>query len=390
MKTAISTLIVLCLCSNTQAEDRSKTRLQLNDLQYVGAFRVPHRPPEGEKWRSDFSYGGTGLAYNPRNHSLFLVGHPHQQLVAEVAIPVPVKSEAIGELPTGKMLQPFADVREGTKGGNRVGGLLVDGERLLWTSYVFYDADGSANTSHGISSLDLAHPSARGTYTLKGIRAGVVAGYMCHVPLDWRKQFGVPVLTGQAGIPIVARTSSGPAAIGFDPDKLGKKPAPQITFLYYPLDHPLGPMTKKNELWNLAYTMGGMAFVSRGGKAAVMFFGRRGLGEWWYGEGTTKDGKKDLEVPSKGPHAPPYQAAVWFYDPNDLLAVKKGRKKSWLIKPYLVAPLPNVYQSSAPLGGCAYDPQAGRLYVSETFADRPNQYDFLPVIHVYEIRKTKS
>jgi hypothetical protein len=154
------------------------------------------------------------------------------------------------------------------------------------------------------------------------------------------------------------------------------------------LNHPLGPLTRKNTLWNLADTLGGMAFVCREGKSAVMFFGRRGLGEYWYGEGV-QDRKRDQEVPSKGPHAPPYEASVWFYDPNDLVAVKKGRKEPWRIRPYHVTKLPNLFQSAAPLGGAAYDPTLGRLYVSEMHADKPDRYAFLPVIQVYEFRKTK-
>ena len=42
-----------------------------SDLTYLGAFRLP----SGNFGASSFEYGGTALAYNPANNSLFIVGH---------------------------------------------------------------------------------------------------------------------------------------------------------------------------------------------------------------------------------------------------------------------------------------------------------------------------
>src|SRR6188472_2888814 len=55
------------------------------DLGYLGAFNVP----QGEIGRSTFEYGGTAIAYNPVNSSLFMVGHDWDQNVAEISIPLP-------------------------------------------------------------------------------------------------------------------------------------------------------------------------------------------------------------------------------------------------------------------------------------------------------------
>ncbi len=65
--------------------------LQADDLQYVGAFRVP----VGTFGSSTFSYGGAGLAFNPEHNSLFAVGHTRHQEVAEIAIPEIVNSSQI-------------------------------------------------------------------------------------------------------------------------------------------------------------------------------------------------------------------------------------------------------------------------------------------------------
>jgi hypothetical protein len=369
-------------------EGISPTLLQKSDLHYVGAFRVPLDPPAGQKWASNFAYGGTALAFNPKGNSLFLVGHDHQQLVAEVSIPKPVRSKSMKELPVAKMLQPFADITEGMKKENKIGGLLVDGDQLLWTTFMYYDASWEAKQSHGISTCNLAKPNAQGLFALKDISVGAVAGFMCHVPPDWKDKFGVPLLTGQAGIPIVSRTSSGPVAVGFDPKDLGKQSAPTTVFLYYPLEHPLAPLESKNTLWNHCGKVAGMAFVSRQGKSSVMFFGTRGLGEYWYGGGEFQ-GKKDPFDESKGTHAPPYAETIWFYDPNDLLLVKKKEKNPWEIKPYQVVDLPGVKPSGhGRLGGVAYDESTGRLYVSQKNVDNvTNHFEWLPIIHVYEVGK---
>jgi hypothetical protein len=361
-----------------------------SDLRYLGAIRLPAGPPAGQKWASSFAYGGGAMAYNPKRDSLFLLGHDHHQLVAEISVPRPVRSRSVAALPVARVLQPFADVTGGLrKEGWMVGGLLVDRDRLLWTAYVYYDAPAAVKVSHGFSTLDLSRPNARGIYSLANVPAGAVAGYMAHVPDDWRERFGARVLTGQAGIPIVTRTSAGPAAVGFDPDQLGPQPAPTGVFLYYPLAHPLDRLDRKSDVWNFASGLGGMAFVSRGGKAAVMFFGRRGLGEYWYGL-AEEGGKKDPASIYKGPHAPPYSTAVWFYDPADLLAVKEGLKRPWEARPYHVAPLPGAFPSpTGELGGVAYDPRSGRLYVAQPRGDREsNPYEPLPVVHVVEVAPT--
>jgi hypothetical protein len=61
--------------SNQAYAQTSLPRVQLSDLVYQGAFRVP----EGSTDQTSFSYGGTAPAYNPTNNSLFMVGHDWYQ-----------------------------------------------------------------------------------------------------------------------------------------------------------------------------------------------------------------------------------------------------------------------------------------------------------------------
>jgi len=67
--------------------------LQLSDLEYQGAFRVP----QGTIGGSTLNYGGTGLTYNPARNSLFLVGHDWDQASAEISIPSQNESESFLE-----------------------------------------------------------------------------------------------------------------------------------------------------------------------------------------------------------------------------------------------------------------------------------------------------
>jgi hypothetical protein len=383
MKRWIAFAAFLCLSGSAGAAD-GPAHLTIGDLKHVSAFRLPFPSPPGQAWKSTFSFGGTALAFNPKGNSLFLVGHDHHQLAAEVSIPRAGQGP-ISSLPTARMLQPFADVTGGLKQARKIGGLLVDHDRLLWSVYVYYDGGGREKVSHGVSTLDLSRPEARGVYRLAGVPAGAVGGPMCHVPRAWRKAFGWPILTGLAGVPIVSRTSAGPCAVGFDRADLGPSPAATTVFLFYPLARPLAPLQQTNQLWNLVATMTGMVFVERGGKSALLFFGRRGLGTYWYGP-PNMGAHHDPYHDGKGNHAPPYAETAWFYNPQDLLAVKGRRREPWQVKPYAVEKLPGMYPAGGgEVGGAAYDPDSGRLYVSQLFVDRPNQNARLPVIHVYQV-----
>src|SRR5439155_23653540 len=113
----------------------------------------------------------------------------------------------------------------------KVGGLMVVNGQLVGTSYIFYDANASATLSHfKLSSLDLAGAQVSGLFQVGTQPAGAIAGYMAAVPPEWQAALGGPYLSGQGGIPIVSRTSSGPAAFGFDPQQFGAGTAPATPY----------------------------------------------------------------------------------------------------------------------------------------------------------------
>ena len=120
--------------------------LRMKEFQYVGAFRLPSQ----KYGQSDLNYSEGPIAFNPDRKSLFIVGHAHQQAIAEFAIPELVDSTVLAELNmAGDPIQPFATILNRASGGNpegnnRIGGMLYvsgpDGPELL------VNADGKQGT----------------------------------------------------------------------------------------------------------------------------------------------------------------------------------------------------------------------------------------------------
>jgi len=361
--------------------------IQKADLIYQGAFRLP----SGIFGGSTFYYGGTGCAYNPTNNSLFLVGQ-NEYMVAEVNIPQIVNSAQLRQLATASVRQPFTDASEGKMATVdtstvKVGGFMVFGGQLYGTAYSYYDADGTQMLSHYRSSLDLAvKGDVQGMYQVGRLGAGFVSGYMTAIPFEWQSILGGPALTGQCCIPIISRTSFGPATFVFDPNDLGvKNPVPVIPLIYYPQSHPLAQADTTNPYFNLATEIRGIVFPQ--GTRSVLFFGRQGIGPYCYGTG------QDCHDPTdgaKGTHSYPYVYQVWSYDASDLFKVKNGQLQPWDIRPYAIWDFDfPISTENKHIGGAVYDPQTERLFVSQQCVDWFG-LDCMPLIHVFTIQNLTS
>ncbi|MFO0813505.1 MAG: hypothetical protein U0796_09815 [Gemmatales bacterium] len=362
------------------------------NLQYVGAFRVPPYYDNID----EFSYGGTAIAFNPTNNSLFLVGH--YQAVTEISIPSTiVNSSNLGSLTTASMLQPWSQVLQrlpnqltGASDGAPIGGLIVNDGKLIGTQYAYYSGAPSQITSHFvIDSLNLDTANIRGLYQV-GNLSRTVAGFMTPVPAEWQSVLGAPFLTGQADIPIISTTSSGPAAFGFDPNQLTGPETniiPATPYLYYPVGMPLGAYVgPANPLQSGTTSINGMVFVP--GSRSVLFFGKTGTNYTGYGDDFEWGDINDF---GKGPHSlnGEYTYQVWAYDVNDFVAVKLGLKQPWELQPY------NTWNFDFPIsggnkqiGGVAFDPSSGRIYISSMNQDREVPYSSLPLVQVFQINLT--
>ncbi len=374
-------------------------RLTSSSLRYLGAFRLP-APVDSTR---TFEYGGTALAYNPARNSLFAVGHDWYQLTAEVTIPSLRRRAHVGALRRARFLQSFTDATDGAIGrtggdDNKIGGQLVYNGRLYGSVYIYYDASGSQVRSHWVRpSTSLTAGTARGLFRVGKHGAGMVSGFMAEVPGPWRRILGGPAITGNCCIPIISRTSFGPAAYAFDPGRVGSPGAvPDTPLLYYTQQHDtIGAWDaswnpRKGIFFGGGTTIRGVVFPRH--TRSVLFFGTQGIEKFCYGEGTddrSLDGKPtpdgttwcyDPDDSYKGTHAYPYVPEVWAYDAAALRAVRKGRKRPWQVKPYATWKLKVPYGSPS-IGGAAYDGKTGVIYVSQQYADGTQ-----PVIHAFRVK----
>lgn len=402
-------LLVIIKYSNAQNDF---TLLDSSHLEYVGSFNVPQISDDSG---STFAWAGSGLAYNQTNNSLFITGHDHFQLVGEISIPDPAISNSTTDLPLSELLQPLVDITEGHiseigEGGAslsnnnhnmKIGGLLVQENSLIGSSYPYYESATEEKRSHFKRSVNLdTMGTFQGMYTIGNNIPGLVSGYMGAIPSDWQSTFEASAITGNACIPIISRSSFGPSVSTFSPESLGASiMASSTSLLYYPEEHPtLGDYSNEtvaNPVYCMSTKINGVVFPEK--SKTILFFGRTGLGIPEYGAGTddiTLDGTKvdgfdeyyvyDPANPlSKGTHAWPYASYVWAYDIEDLIEVKEGLKNPWEVVPYKHWQLNIPYTDSTSnclLGGAAYDPDRNWVFISHLRAHRER-----PVIHVYKV-----
>jgi hypothetical protein len=276
---------------------------------------------------------------------------------------------------------------------------MIYGDRLYGTASIYYDAQNTQRLSHFSRSLQLNQSSFSGwSRVWDQYKTGYVSGAMSVIPSEWRTLLGGPAATGQCCIPVVGRTSWGPAAFAFNPAEVGAPTVPASPLLYYTGEHPtLGQWDGSNPTYGATIQMGGLAIIA--GTRTALYFGRNGVGPNCYGNGTSDqslDGTKgpdgalwcyDPTSTDKGSHAYPYRYQIWAYDLADFAAVKAGTKAPWDVKPYGVWPfdLPTP-EAMVKLGGVGYDSANQVLYLSQMFADRDG-YSYRPVIHALQINK---
>lgn len=395
----VAIAIVSALAVNTGAQSSDPSTLPLltaANVQYLGGFRLPRESSNGDSFASG---GGKTLAFSPVTNTLFVSSRGNR--VAEVTIPRPVISSDVNAMPFASYLQPFVDPTEGTLAqvgsGVSITGLMVYGDRLYGTANVYYDATNAQRVSHFSRSLQLNQPSFSGWSQVWDTgKAGFVSGFLSPVPVEWRSRLGGPAATGQCCIPIVSRTSWGPAAFAFDPARVGQGPVPASPMVYYTGNNPsLGGWSGSNPVYGATTMIGGMALI--GGTRTALFVGRNGLGSYCYGNGSSVESQHlsaspdgshycyDPTASDKGTHAYPYRFQIWAYDLNDMAAVRAGTKQPWDVLPYGVWPFDfPTFEKQVRIGGVTYDAERQLLYVAQLLADKDG-YQSRPIIHVFQL-----
>jgi len=375
----------------------------IQDLAYKGAFRLPH----STFGASSLNYSEGPIAYNAQNHSLFVVGHSHDQAIAEFAIPVLDQSVELSDLPmAASPLQSFASILDRAPNGNpqnldRIGGLLYNNQngegKLIVNAYEYYDApaDNSQTTLIINQASDLSNSTVTGLLTFQG-GAGHTSGWMSSVPLDWQNLIGTDHITGQSsGIPIIARTSVGPSAFSFDMDDLLNATDEIETekLLDFDLGHPLGGdlenSTGTNDVWtHLSRVVYGFILPGTRTYFTIGYSGGHTSGVCYkciQNSGSECGGYCAPDVSD-------YYHYYWLWDMNDLMKVKAGLIEAYDVLPYDYGEFTTAFQSSEPrIGGASFDPNTGDLYVSIQRADTSQGiYANPPVILVYSTNLVSS
>ena len=418
----VNLIIVLCLVCSGFAH--AGVLLQESNFTYEGAFRVPNRGLGGDSTaKHTLARGGAALAYNSTNDSLIITSR--EAYAVEISIPALVIDDSVSNLNIASLLQVPGNVANDqwanlgldgsvtSSNGALPGGFLVYNNRLIGTSYYYYDGTSSGHRSHFTASLNWAtegsqfsgmHRVGAHPTSLDNANGGFVGGYMADIPSDWQTSLGYPALTGKGSLSVIGRTSLGPAAAAFDPDTLGViDPVPATWLVVYPIEHAtLGDYGGTSLYYNRGTSLTGLVFPD--GSDSLVFFGRHGLGmtgegDSCYGSGTsdislhgTPNGEGgvycyDPSSSSKGDHAYPYIYQAWFYDANELLDVKNGLIEPWDVLPYARWEIPLPFDTShSHLGGVAYDPATQRIFIVQSDSDKlVSDYEPYPIIHVFSL-----
>jgi hypothetical protein len=446
IRTAIGVLLAASVLITADARLGGQTtqpRLSPSDFTYVGAFKLP----AGTVGADTFDYAGgyvAGNVYNdPANgKTLFITGYKSSGFVsssttvAQVKIPSTIanpNSVGLSGLSTATVVQGFADPSNGIgskilTGAQGQASLVVYGGKIIGTEAIAYDASGAQAASAWVSPTSFAQKAqASGPYKFSETipQRMLGGGFMTLIPPEWQTAFGGKVVSGNGQMSIASQASGGPSLHVIDADTLIAQPGTATTIATTPLvyyDCPNGTFTDyvnchwtlgawdsndPNQRWNgspvpsitvvdphgrgtftIPYTdnsshMGGVLFAD--GTRSVIFFGHKGLGRYCYGVGSSCG---DLDSPSiKGDHAYPYTEFAWFYDANDLLAVKNGKKKPWQVYPYTGWAF-KVFGdgdggSDCCLGnnvGVAWDPATRLAYMVVQFTNGS-----APLVHVFKV-----
>ncbi len=381
------------------------TRLTQNDFSYLGAFRLPEA----------FAWGALGMAFDSNGNngagSLYITGFgPRPAEFGEVNIPTPAVNADWEALPLASLIGGIRNFD-----GNLIESALGEYAQYAFASGIqVVPAQGSQTSPKLYGSIDCwycvadeSYPSIffseldgsnpRGMFHVgprqQPFHINKAGDYLFSVPSWFANQYlgGRWLLTGKARG--TSTGSMGPSLIAFSPwdseNPQGDFDALFLLYYRFNIECASPNVTNKNLCDYPDFTMcdkwEGAAFIESGTKRAIIFVGRKGLGNNGYGE--PADGNCSLY---KGYHCDPYQRQIIFYDIVELGNVALGNRDPWSVVPYATW-VPTVFynrgensQSCSEVGGMAYDSSNKRLYIIEKSLPSYNADD-QAVVHVFAI-----
>lgn len=376
------------------------------DLVYLGAFRVPNDTSGETSW----DYGGGGLTFNPAGDpagatdgfpgSLFGIGKGANGKVSEYAIPKPVISSKLTDLPFATVIQGFQDIS-----GGRIGGTLttykmgdvqlikkqgsMPEDKLFWVLYEFFTPEYDLLT-FGWSKTNISDPQPEGLARIANDVSAASSRYIFEIPAAWAElnTGGRKVAIGRSRGQMEG--SWGPSLFAIDPTQYSTIADGTLIdstpMLRYTQTNPFPSpgWSHDQDEWSDG------TWISINGRSAAILAGSKGIrtdeNGWIYYGLPGPDGCGD-----KGYHAEPNYAAILFYDPDDLAKAAEGQIAPHEVKHYALYNLEkHMYRRftcrAKILGGVGYDPQNQLLYIEELLVGNGlSQYSTSPVVHVWRI-----
>lgn len=387
-------------------------RLSPDDLQYLGAFRLP----EGE----DFTWCSGVQAYRPTGDpqgssdgypgSLYGIGHAWYTRAFEVGIPSPKATTNFNELPEARLLQAPVDIIDPITDSDLKGleylpaqpGQASDKLYVCFGKVYQY----SRTPTHGYTELSLSNPNPKGPWyvgTADQVNPLNTSEYIFTIPASW----AVANVAGKrlaCGRHREGQQSSGPTIVAYAPWLNGNPPAPEAELDATPLllyGNPDEHDKWMNDHCKADDWTGGAWVTDKDGDSAALIIGQKGFGDCWYGwqDGTTVEECSAMpggceangyEGSNRGYWASYFRVTILFFDPEDLKKVAHGEMATWEPQPYatldvsrdMITP-DDAYRIKT--GGVAYDEERGLLFITEVKA-----YDHRPAVHVWKIEPNVS
>ncbi|MDB4224884.1 hypothetical protein N9850_14050 [Granulosicoccus sp.] len=400
--------VLLIACSNSKSGEPLVTNsigsvtmqrlISISDLNYEGAFTVPSET-FGD---SNMNYSAGPLEVN--GNSMFIVGHNHDQSIAEFKIPLLVDSLNVSDLnSTGKPVQNFNKfidrATDNDENLNKIVGMELVDDSLVVNLIDYYDAAAdNVRTTILINDADSLSTSALSAIHLMEGRSRA-GGWISRVPEDWQSVLRATHISGNSsGYPIIGRFSVGPSAFAVNlSDSLQSSTAQKIETkelqgfsLNRPLHNDLLNKSLSNGLWtHMSHARYGFIVP---GTSTYLTIGVSAGHET--GVGYKNMLENGVECLGFCPNSSTDIANFyWLWDMNDWLRVRAGKLNPSEITPYDHGELKMPFQRDTyanqrvyinPIGGASYDEESGLLYISILHAN-VDDYQNPPVVVAYSI-----
>ena len=304
------------------------------------------------------------------------------------------------------MLQPFGDITGGLQrlltGDSsepfQIGGMQVVDGRLHWTLFRYYNVAGNDFASHAVSSLHIDELSGvEGLWHLGPMNSSIPqwhsykhAGYITEIPEPAASELfgGRNLMSGLQISTGLSYSSQGPALFAYrlpEPGQLAPDGSlDAVPLLWYSEQQPLDGHHPADR-WT------GAAWLTLGGRQAVVAVGRKAHGAVYYGEARPHDC-----YPYKGYHGSAYETQMLFYDPADLAAAASGQRSACGLAPWYRWDSHDpgggidrfMFQACGrDIGGMTYDRANNVLYIVEADAGctSEDEWEPTPVIHAFRV-----